>query len=250
MTREIPQRLASPAPSLAGAIPEGRPLPQRTRPEGIMERNVTAGELQEAGVEVLVVLDFDGVVNRDAHTLDLDSQYYPGDRQGTGDTWRLGPGLARQETPRTWPLVWSSELIEDLNVLLSDTRVRLLWLTTWTEDILPVERTLGLAPQVPSLVLNYSKKFSDHVGSVSKQRVLRSFLEDAHGGNPPAVAWVDDVATEDLQHNEILQNEVFGPVPPPRRLVITPREDFGLSRPQVKTLRTFVEAHLSEAPRG
>ena len=164
----------------------------------------------EKGVQVFLFLDFDGVINHFPQAFDEDDEVNPDRYTDVAE----GEGVVHYDhldldNVRTFPLHWSPNLIEELNTILADERVQLLWLTSWEENILPVqEDLLKLTPKNKARVLTLQKRASDYNNNFAKAEAFTDFgLKTPKGA--ASYIWIDDDVLEQHEHRLAWQPSRF-----------------------------------------
>lgn len=175
----------------------------------------------------VLYLDFDGVVNfsasRSKYTKHSDTPH------------RLG--RASVFVDKSWcDLNWSRELVYKLNSLKDDTGFNLLWLSTWLGHTASVEATLGLKSD-GFLDWDAESNLPLKLDELILERDNRKYdvlkINVANRGMP--FVWVDDSATK------LFNPKDFNPLPP--HLVLTPDEDYGLTRSDLSAIDTFMRKY-------
>lgn len=127
---------------------------------------------------MILLLDVDGVVNA------VTNRAFPA--SWPPDTWHHEPLLNKTEK-RSYPMKWSSDVIDLLTELASKVDIR--WHTTWQEDALDVGELMGL-PVFPVEITPVRGKetFSgDHFHDWWKTHRVRYLLDSGQ-----TIIWVDD----------------------------------------------------------
>lgn len=210
------------------------------------------------GVKVFLFLDFDGVLNHFPQFIS------PEDKSALADDLYTevarGEGVVHYDgydgaVKRSWPITWAPEAIQELNDILADKRIQLLWLTSWEENIIPVqEDLLKLKPANSSRVLQLQRRFSDTNNRHAKLEAWEIFSEEL----PPAsvhYVWIDDEVVE--HHEERLEwepalayDEVNEYAEAFRRydktLRIQPNSIIGFQPSHLQIVRNFLKTVLEE----
>lgn len=162
-----------------------------------------------------------------------ESSHYPPDQEAT-------VALKNQE----YLVQWSSEMISDLNEILSDNKVIPIVLSTWrqvgAEKLMPL---MGLnVPETNWLDFNNSTLNAFEAGKFMALENLYSGL--AKEGNPtPPFIWVDDNATH-YYHNlynpeeQLIAHEWGAST----SLIVKPDARTGISRYEMLRIKEFVES--------
>ena len=135
---------------------------------------------------------------------------------------------------RTYVVKWSSELVEELNWLVSSSKVQVVWLTTWRQDVNTLVPLMGLETGVTWLPW---RKSGAGVQTVGKAQALAEFLDvfkTVHGQEARYV-WVDDQETGAFLPPSSLKL-------PYRGVILQPQSEYGLSRAQGETMRRDLQA--------
>lgn len=163
---------------------------------------------------VLVVLDFDGVVN------------------APRPPW---PERPRRKHVRTsvgeFLIVWAPSLRDHLKALAAHPRVQLLWLTSWGPEIPVVEDLLGL-PRLPRAI-------DTLLPSTDVPAVKHAAIAEIAGTGRPWV-WCDDEEADPT-------NEPTEDCP---SLVIQPRPKHGLTPADIERIWDFVDDPYAQTGRA
>jgi hypothetical protein len=177
-------------------------------------------EFLSDGVELFVVEDFDGVVNTFYRNGTMPKRFF-------ADQTRRYSSAAGIK----YLLQFSRELVENLNKLYEDSRVQVLFLTTWRGHMQSVvdvlERTFAREP----LFMNWGSD-DDQFDQTKKYEAFNNFFHSEKFYESSAKAiWVDDyvLSPQGLRDagrvSPFDYDEFYSKV-----LTIAPCEDFGISR--------------------
>lgn len=214
---------------------------------------IEASAFIEKGVKVFLFLDFDGVINSFPSALtDEDlalEDHYTDVAEGVGVVHPYGFGEGGE---RSYPLHWSPTLIQELNSILADERVQLLWLTSWEENIIPVEEDLlKLKPTNPSRVLTLQKRFSDYNNNYAKLEAWELFTEKLPRDSAHII-WIDDdvllLHETRLEHPDENNHYKKNYQRYISALPICPRSVLGLQPSHLESIRQYLNTALEEEP--
>ena len=179
------------------------------------------GTAQYEGVRLFVVLDFDGVINQ-----------FPGEVVPEGVFAPTGrhKSVCRTELKEWYAITYSEEMVADLNEILVDPAVQLLWLTTWQHRVIGEMEALGLKTAREPLWLQFLPRMSDYGGVHAKCAVFDDLVEGLPGD--VGVIWVDDQAI--AVHLAYAQD---APDEPGLLVAADPR--YGITRPQMAQIREY-----------
>lgn len=191
------------------------------------------------GVTRFLLLDFDGVVNQtpldfvDSSVFEANADLFLPDGSFSARPSPLGPGAY---PPPEYPVTFSTELIAQLNNLLSRDDMQLVWVSTWGDSLRGVSKTLGIQAARKPIVLNYPRKMADYDSLWGKPTGVAGFTR---GIAPDVkVAWADDVVVPYvLRTNSVPVRSVDDEF----TLFLSPNPDFGLSRSDVQLLKEFFD---------
>ena len=224
------------------------------------------------GVRALLVLDIDGVLN----ALSLSSvpqECFPIDRRErcpNPDYAEEKAAFPHEHVPRSYPIAWSSELVEAINALTADSRVQLVFLTSWQGGAASIQSLLGLAPGRPSAYVRWrSSSQVTYAGHHGKIPVLTALLRQTPSFDRlSAVAWADDDLFGDVQALMLARGDshagrasiglahlrgqdadidALAGLLGDRLLVVGPDSNTGIDRPQWSAIADHVEAALDGA---
>lgn len=107
---------------------------------------------------------------------------------------------------KTLRLRWSSELINNIKALIESDTVTFMWLTTWNEHTVGLNKILGFPEETPFLRW-WPRGLSDYSQS-GKGNYLLKHMEKTNDTISPFI-WVDDVATKSQVTELKLYPELF-----------------------------------------
>jgi len=199
---------------------------------GNME-DIQGKELFDSGVDVFLVLDFDGVLNARAD--------HPFPDEYFGDVSNFNQDVVDAGLNLRFPIRYSREMIARLNKVLSDERVQLCWLTSWRDAAMEPAARMGLTSERPPVAINYpATKLSSQAG---KPAGLADFLTDV----PPEVGviWVDD-AMHGTSGFMAAQVDAAMARMTQRVLPIGPDERYGISRDEMAQIEAFIKGVVND----
>lgn len=174
----------------------------------------------------VLYLDFDGVLNafasRNAFTRHKDTF-----------------GYHRRHTLNGYKVMWSAELVKKMNDLKDAHPYDWAWLTTWTDLAMSMvnpalgthgDRFVDWDPDFYDVTLPFDVV---HERGVRKYAALKADLLL----NPRPFVWVDDTAT-----SEYVASDFTGVLDVPH-LVVTPVDDFGITRTDFALMTDFMVKH-------
>jgi len=160
--------------------------------------------------------DFDGVLNALPH-----DQVWIGGEDKQIDTWTMLDRsnweiVVREPDPkkhfvwdnvvmaetggRTFPLRFSSELMDNIKALIASGDINFVWLTSWNEDSQKVlNPILGLPADTPYLPWEQRRSDYEHFG---KFTALKELLDEIEPDARQNFIWVDDVATRSFLYRD------------------------------------------------
>jgi len=191
-------------------------------------RDKQGKELFDSGVDVFLVLDFDGVLNARAD--------YPFPDEYFGDVNNFNQDVVDAGLLLRFPIRYSKEMIARLNKVLLDERVQICWLTSWRDEAVKPASRMGLLSARSAVVINYpATKLSSQAG---KPAGLANFMTDV----PPEVGviWVDDAMHGESDFMASQVSEAMARMTQ-RFLLIGPDERYGISRDEMAQIEAFVK---------
>lgn len=199
-------------------------LPRKVRVMESKQAAADVGDAQYGGVKLFVVLDFDGVVNQ-----------FPGEVVPEGVFAPTGKHKSayRTELEQWYAITYSEEMVADLNEILADPAVQLLWLTTWQHRVIGEMEALGLRAAREPLWLKFLPRMSDYGGVHAKCEVFDDLMEGLPGD--VGVIWVDDQAI--AVHRAYAQDAQDAPDEP--GLLVAPDPRYGITRAQMAQIREY-----------
>lgn len=216
----------------------------------LLNENVTVD-----GTKPLIFLDFDGVINplnrfpkwvgegepTELDHIFIDPKKWVPDEIPVPETEFYAPNRAEvvEFHGREYHIQWSDELVAELNDIITDGNVQIIWLTTWREytDAL-LNELLGLhVPQ--GSWMDFPRRGGGFSGKVESIGDLYQRLDP----KPPFV-WLDDQEThafanywegEISEANAYLSNQLAT-----TGLVIEVQGTYGISRDEIAAVRKFL----------
>jgi len=132
---------------------------------------------------------------------------------------------------------WSGELVRELNAMKRRTDFTWLWLSTWRMwAVVEIDPALGTRSD-GFLQWDAEVGMATTYGEIAEMRSTRKYqaLLAELRSNPRPFAWVDDDATGKLREEDFV-----GDLDVPR-LILAPRTEFGMLRPDLEQLAEFME---------
>lgn len=209
-----------------------------------------ASDYKRDGVELFLVLDYDGVFNPTYTSGTYGKGYFSPnarDRVPNADykaeirRWGTYVDPYRYREPKSYAIQWSKELVGNFNQLLKDHRVQAVWLTTWRGEMGTVTYRMGLKAEREMVYLPWGDKPGTKYDQKHKSPALTGFLAgvNADEDNEPArMIWIDDKVLDP-------KAEGFGRDVPPlalgdgNSLLIAPNEMYGISREEWALISGF-----------
>lgn len=210
----------------------------------------SASDYKRDGVDLFLVLDYDGVFNPTYTSGTYGKRYFNpdvSDRVPNPDykpevrKWGEYRDPYRYREPKSYALQWSKELVGNFNKLLKDPSTMVVWLTTWREEMGTVTYRMGLKAHREMVYLPWGDKPGAKYDQKHKSPALTAFLAgvNADEDNKPArMIWVDDKVLDP-------KAEGFGRDTPPlalgdgNSLLIAPNEMYGISREEWTLISDF-----------
>lgn len=191
------------------------------------------------GVRTFLVYDFDGVFNVMYRSGTFKKNFYnPTDRfhyPNPHYDLLLREGL---RTAKKYEIVWSSELVEDVNTLAADDSVQVMWLTTWRKYSLNVAEDMGFSFNRPPVYLPWgpTEFSSDHF---KKLTAFIKYFADFSKNDGMKTVWIDDVVLKD---SELVYEKVaaHSAMTSDDLLLVAPDEKYGVSRDEMNDVRNFL----------
>lgn len=216
-----------------------------------------ASDYKRDGVDLFLVLDFDGVFNPDYASGTYGKAYFNPtrrDRVPNADYKKeiLIPGSYRDpyryREPKSYGIQWSKELVENFNKLLKDSRTQAVWLTTWRAEMGFAVDRMGLKSRREMVYLPWSGPAGAKNNQKYKSPALTAFLAgvNADEDNSPArMIWADD---------EVLnpKSQGYGREAPTlaigeaNSLLIAPNPMYGISREEWEAISSFAHYNNQE----
>lgn len=207
-----------------------------------------ASELVADGVKLFHIHDYDGVWNSMYRNGKFPKQYFNSDKRihypnphytpRVRNTW-VDPYAPKE--PKSFELAWSNELVQNFNKVAADSRVQLVILSTWREQLGGVLDRMNIKTAREPLYLPWSgRQMHDQF---YKARALRYFLWEVNKGSVPEdpnayMVWLDDV----VLHKSRPSYRDGLPAPeftPSNSLLIAPNENYGISRAEWAEIAEF-----------
>lgn len=191
------------------------------------------------GVQTFLVYDFDGVFNVMYRSGTFKKNYYnPTDRFHYPNPHYVLLKREGLRTAKKYEIVWSSELVDDVNTLAADDSVQVVWLTTWRKYSLDVAKDMGFSFNRPPVYLPWgpTEVSSDHS---KKLTAFTKYFADFSKDDGVKTAWLDDVV---LRDSELVYEKVAvdSAMTSDNLLLIAPDERYGLSRDEMAVMRDFL----------
>lgn len=207
--------------------------------------NKSVSEYLNSGIDRLLFLDFDGVLNAFHRTGTYPKEYYDATERFYTPNPYYDPRMRRTplyDAPERFEIAYSPELITDLNRVLAEPTVQLIWVSTWNQYIAEPSDKMGVTSHNPEVFLPWDAS-EDHQNQDKKIPALNTYInlgseEMDEGAKIEGVraVYIDDTTLTP----EMLKTY---PDPPLRRLkeslLINPESDYGVSREQFQEIQRF-----------
>ena len=165
-----------------------------------------------------IYLDVDGVLN-------AVSKRHPSLSATGWDKWETAP-------VNGWPILWSPELIAELNELAARDDVTFKWLTTWTDDAAKVlSPAIGIKGQEWEVLHGDQHAWGGRRGWWK----LEAIRADVEATNPDLFIWIDDDLSMESEALEWVGDSA-------RRVAISPFMREGLTRENIATILELIGA--------
>lgn len=209
-----------------------------------------AAQLSADGATKFLILDFDGVVNtffsdEELQDGDLDIFYLP-----TLETVERCIPLHGTEE-KDYLIRYSDDLIYDLNEILADPVVQLVWLSTWRDRLLDVGPKLGLTSARTPVAMTPHFKMADYSGYHGKTVALENFMNGYTPQPGDKWAWSDDVVVPSYvwhksQGFEDIEDDLFRLVGTANHVLLPAHQRFGLRRSEVAQVRNLFKTRTTD----
>lgn len=186
-----------------------------------------------------LVLDFDGVLNLfpRKNTIIPDNGDYFSDYSTFKHPIEDYDYDKNEVCYRDYEVMFSENMIECVNNIVSREDVQLVWLTFWEKTMRLVEPKLGIKPCKKSIILEFQKKLSDYHGAFGKRTALKEFIIAKNKNDSvEKIVWVDDKIHEsaDLSHYDTIRDNSKD------LLVLSPNDEYGMSRISFLGINSFL----------
>lgn len=143
----------------------------------------------------------------------------------------------------TFPINYSSEMVERLRKLIVDDRIHFVWLTTWREEAVRLLNPLFGFPEHVTF-LPWMQKLSDYNHGGKAHAVMDYFEEDVRRRDGKMV-WLDDVATKGFETWSDTEGFFDSKATvrfgfPNESLIMVTDEFYGISRAGMNVIESFV----------
>ena len=202
------------------------------------------------GVKLFLVIDFDGVINVFYHSGKFKKEFYspthnerhPNPHYDPNEKHRHGGWYYGElKEPKTFKLVWSDELVKDINKLAASPDVQVVYLTTWREHMGDVIDRLGLTSSREPVYLPWGDGLTDHSLKVA---AFKEFFAGVNSGdNKAGVVWADDVVLN--VSNDWYEDFTDGILDNSDRLLVAPFDWYGISRAEMDEMSDFSKKFVS-----
>jgi hypothetical protein len=215
----------------------------------------SAKEFVKDGVELFVVFDFDGVFNPFTWDRKYGKLYFTPDchlPEYPNPDWeassRYGSG---SKEPKSYRVQWSSELILNLNKLLSDKRIQIIILSTWRQHMAGLVDRLHIRSKRTIYYLPWGGSGEHRDDQFYKAIALRNFMDGVNESSNGSITnagllWVDDHVLSDarLGYRDGMPSPEFDEN---NSLLIAPNEWYGINRMEWDRILEFSAKILDKA---
>lgn len=200
----------------------------------------TLSEYHQSGIDKLLFLDFDGVLNAFYRSGTFPKEYFDATKRFHTPNPYYDPKLRKRPNyrePKKFEIVYSQELVENLNKLLEKPSLQLIWVSTWNKHIAEPSRRMGITAYNPPVFFQWDEPENTQKQS-RKVLVLNQYIGESNSGAREEVraAYIDDTT---LLPNVLKK---FSPKPLEElsnSLLIRPDASYGISREQFEELEKF-----------
>jgi hypothetical protein len=203
----------------------------------------SALELVDDGVSTFLLWDFDGVLNPFHITGTYPKAFYNPRKRFRAANPHYDPkrSWGRNKEPKSYPVIYSEELMQDVSELHSDPTVQPLLVTTWRSSAIALLEEMGVASERSLFALPWGDDDQDYK-QFKKVAAVRNYFAPLVGHPQVAslkLVWVDD---------EVLNPEAYRVLSPlegtpfddSNSLLVCPEGKWGLSRADMAQMRAFV----------
>lgn len=164
-----------------------------------------------------IYIDVDGVIN-------AASGKAPKQNTGWSGEWK-------QERIAGYPILWSTELVDRLNVLAARDDIKFVWLTTWRSE----------APQRLAPAIGLNGEDWDYVDAPDEQLEnfkhwwkLAAIRRKRKMQHPEKTVWIDDDIPFESNARKYLEDEG------PSILAIAPNTNHGITKKHMEQIESFL----------
>lgn len=215
---------------------------------------MTGKEFADDGVTLFLVLDWDGVFNADRWNQTFAKGYFqPNVRHPhyPNPDWRVYElGSREDEESKSYKIQWSTEVAQRLNTLVQDKRVQVIWLTTWYGHVGALLEQMGVQSRREMFYLPWGGIGEFKRDQFYKAKALRRFFTGVNtervdsGTRKVHMAWVDDLVLDDSRPR-YRDGLPFPEFDDSTSLLISPNENYGISRVELALIEDFTQRVLS-----
>jgi hypothetical protein len=168
-------------------------------------------------VKTTIYLDVDGVLN-------AVSKKHPSISATGWDKWETAP-------VNGWPILWSPELIAELNELAARDDVTFKWLTTWTDDAAKVlSPAIGINGQEWEVLHGDQHAWGGKRGWWKLEAIQKDILETM----PGQFIWIDDDISAEREAIDWVTGRDNG-------YAISPFTSWGLTREHLTEIQALID---------
>lgn len=209
----------------------------------------SAKDYKEDGVKLFLVLDYDGVLNPSYASGTYGKAYFnprSNDRVPNPDykkeirRWGEYHDPYKYREPKSYPIQWSKELIQNFNNLLKDSSIQVVWLTTWRDSMETIVYRLNMKASREMVYLPWGTGPGQKYNQRFKSSALTEFMAGVNSdedSDSARMIWVDDRL---FDPNEGIDSDTPQlAVGESNSLLISPNEMYGISRAEWTLISDF-----------
>lgn len=206
----------------------------------------SANDYVADGVKLFLVLDFDGVFNVDVFNATFKKEFYnPTNRENhPNPLYRKfdenGVLLrGKHKEPKSYRFVWSNDLVNDFNTLISRKDVQVLWLTTWHKHMDDVSVRLGFDYGRDPVYLPWGPDGGNYIDYDHSEKLpaFLDFFANFDNDSNVGIVWADD---DVLSVNRSSRTKVDSKTSSLNNLLLVgPTPLYGVSRSEFNDVKNF-----------
>jgi hypothetical protein len=216
-----------------------------------------AKDYKEDGVDLFLVLDYDGVLNPSYTSGTYGKAYFmPDNRDRVPNAdykrevrrWGEYHDPYRYREPKSYAIQWSKELVGNFNQLLKDSRILVVWLTTWRAEMETVTYRLNMRAKREMVYLPWGTGPGEKYNQRFKSSALTRFMAGVNADEesaPARMIWTDDRLFDPTEG--IDSDTPTLPLGDGNSLLVSPNEMYGISRAEWSLISDFALNRNSQA---